>query len=96
MIFSNSSLSEYPATDQNNNKNAYNITLQANHEAPYWIQYGTEETFGIVIPSALANIFASKPGDVVKLMQGFNNEYTTRFQVRATASTMPGMFFTNY
>ena len=97
MVYSNASLSEYPATDSNVNlKNAYEITFRANSETPYIAESGTQDTFGIVIPSALASVFGVKGGDVIKLQMAAENDFTTRFQVRSTASTVPGMFFTDY
>ena len=97
LLYSNASLSEYPSTDPAfNNKNAYLTTFSADWETPYVAQAGTSETFTTIIPSALANKFALEAGDIVKLMQSKDNDFTTRFQIRSTASAMPGLLFTDY
>ena len=67
MLYSDEDLSPYPATEENiNNKNAYNITFRNWQWSPYYAQAGTEKTYGVVIPSALATNMALEAGDVVK------------------------------
>ena len=70
LLYSNSSLSEYPTTEPDfNNKNAYLTTFKANWIEPYVAQLGTDATYTCIIPSALANQFAIQSGDIIKLMQ---------------------------
>lgn len=68
MIYSNASLTDYPATVPNFNiKNTYSTTFSKNSKTPYAAQGGTEATYPCVIPSALASSFAVEVGDLVKL-----------------------------
>ena len=68
MLYTDEDLSTYPATEEDiNNKNAYNITFRNWDWSPYYAQQGTEKTFGVVIPSALASEMALEAGDVVKV-----------------------------